>query len=441
MPTSAPTPTSRRAAVLALIPAAARFPDLPPTTLDVADLSPQDAALALAIHRTTLQRWLTIEHLIDRFSNKPSAKLEPALRAVLLTGAAQLIFMPRLPAYAVVDESVSLARQLVRPGAAGLANAVLRKIGRVVKAADADQPWRPAADRLPLDGGSLLLQGPLLPDPEKFEAHLAAATSHPTRLIKRWLVAFSREQIIELCRHSVANPPITVAVESGFNAAGDAARYQPHEEPGFIVWRGSHVELVTFLAEHPARRVQDVAAAQPVRACRDLSAVSILDYCAGRGTKTRQLALQHPRATVLASDPNEQRQTNLAEVAQQFENVTVMSTQQVRQQKVDLLVLDVPCSNSGVLARRPEARYRLTPKTLSSVTALQRQIISEALPAAKPNGHILYSTCSIDQAENRAQAKWLVAQAGGKIVSEQLLLPTGEAATYRDGSYHALIRI
>src|SRR5690606_25577225 len=108
--------------------AAEHFPNLGAVELNTASLDARDRALALAIHRNVLQRWLTLEHFVNRHARQPLRDMEPAMQAVLLTGAAQLLFMDRLPAHAIVDESVQAARQLVRPKAAGLVNAVLRRV-------------------------------------------------------------------------------------------------------------------------------------------------------------------------------------------------------------------------------------------------------------------------------------------------------------------------
>ena len=186
--------SARQRVAEALQVAAQRFPHLPPTTLDVAALDRRDARLALAIHRTVLQRWITLEYLLDRHLRQPMHQLEPALRAVLLSAAAQLLFMDRLPTHAVVNESVNLAGRMVRPGAAGLVNAVLRRLAEQVVQAAHDQPWVAAGDRLPLDDGCVVLRDPCLPDPGNFVEHLAVATSHPAELVYVSIQAMGEEQ-------------------------------------------------------------------------------------------------------------------------------------------------------------------------------------------------------------------------------------------------------
>ena len=291
-PTSRPPLSARHAAAYALVPAAERFPDLPAVQLSTQGLGPQDSALATAIHRTTLQRWITLETLLNKALTKPLDQLEAKAQAVLLTGAAQLLLMDRLPVHAVVDEQVGLAKVLIRPGAAGLVNAVLRKFADLVKGFEPDTKWEPARDLIPLDRGCVRLAEPLLPETDRTAEHLAVATSHPRFLVNRWLTAWGKERAIELCFHGIERPPTIVAVEEGFQGDASTDQYAAHSRPGFVVWEGDHASLVKFLEANSERRVQDPASAMPMACVKDLQVNVAMDYCAGRGTKTRP-ACQH----------------------------------------------------------------------------------------------------------------------------------------------------
>ncbi|MFA9479165.1 transcription antitermination factor NusB [Phycisphaerales bacterium AB-hyl4] len=457
--------SAREIATRALADAAQRFPDLPPQTLDTVGLTSAEAALAVAIHRTTLRRWLTLEHVVSRFVKQPMWRLQPTMRAVLLAGAAQLLFMDRLPSYAVVDEMVQLARRLVRPQAAAMVNGVLRNTARLVTNRS-DTPWQPAAnsiphytDRKPGDAppngadtpGFITLKRDVFPDPATdLPAHLALATNMPEHVVRRWFDSFDAPTATTLCLHTLKPAPTIVAIEPGFatdNTPTDATPeassvppWAPHARPGFIVWQSTHDELTAFLDASPHRRVQDPASAEPVTAVRDIAFTAALDYCAGRGTKTRQLAAAHPDAKILATDINPDRLDELTHAAAGLPNIERLAIDEAKQQQVDLLLLDVPCSNTAVLARRPEARYRLTRKTMNNLLELQRRIIRDALPALAPLGHVLYSTCSLDVAENNQQARWLAKQINGEIIHEHQTLPVGLGLSYHDGSYHALIK-
>ena len=438
-PSSLP-PRARFVAAASIADACRRFPDLPPLALDLAGLSSAERQLAVAIHRVTLQRYLTLEHVLNRLVKQSFRKLEPGLQAALLTGAAQLLFL-RLPDYAVVDESVSVAGTLAHPQARGMANAVLRKVADLAADLRQEDPWQPARDRLPLDGGSLVLPGPFLPHPANLVKHLPMATSHPEPLVSRWIGRFGAEQTMRLCLHDLQVPPTVVVVEENFDHS-PTDDYLPHEREGFIVWKGDHAALVGFLEGDRRRRVQDPAAFAAGSAAEGLSPRTILDYCAGQGTKSRQLAFQFPRAHITATDISDPRRQRAADAAAGFDQITVLPPDEAKGKYYDLLLLDVPCSNTGVLARRPEARYRLgTPKTLHDLVMLQRRIIDETLPRVEKGGHVLYTTCSIDPEENENQAAYIVEKSGGRLVSEELVLPAGREASYHDGSYHALVAV
>ncbi len=445
-PSQPPIP-AREVVARAIARAAEQFPDIDPQPLNTERLPPRDAALALAIHRTVLQRWLTLDHLLGCWLQRPLPRLEPALQAVLLCGAAQLLFMDRIPPHAVVDESVKLASAMVRRGAAGLTNAVLRRLSEQVdRSAPRGEPWVPSSDRIPWDGGCVRLRSPLLPPPQPWETYWSVVTSHPRTLVRGWQKQYGTDATEGLCLHGIETPPTIVAVEHGFSwiPNGSESPYEPHEQPGFMVWRGTHSSLVEFLTQNPARRVQDPASALPVQAGSTLSPRLVLDYCAGRGTKTRQLAAQHPDARIIATDVDPLRYAELSRVFHGHPTVTVREPLQVARllegNGCDLLVLDVPCSNTGVLARRPEARYRFNAKTLASLVGLQRRIVRQSVPLLRPGGYVLYSTCSLQEQENRAQVRWLYSEQGLEVHREVLTLPAGQGCSYHDGGYYALLK-
>ncbi len=432
--------TARGAAASSLAGAAKRFPDLPAVILNTSGLSPQDSALALAIQRTALQRWITLEFLLNKALEKPLASMEASMQGVLLTGAAQLVFMDRLPAHAVVDEQVTIARQHIRSGASALVNAVLRKISQMVQGFEPGVTWEPARDLLPVDGGCVRLNEGLLPETDRTTRHLGVATSHPKYLINRWITAFGEDRATEYCLHGVVSAPVIVAVEAGFEREVTEL-YQPHDQGGFVVWRGGHGALGDFIRADSSRRVQDPGSAKPMESTGDLSVSLALDFCAGRGTKTRQLAAMHPGAKIGATDVDDTRRAALRGSIQGLENVRVVGPESEPKDELDLLVLDVPCSNTGVLARRPEARYRFDTRTLGSLVTLQRQIMRRSAKWVGPGGVILYSTCSLEEEENGAQARWLAGVVKGEVIHEQQVWPTGRVTDYQDGGYHALVRV
>lgn len=435
-------PGARHCATTALFRFARRFPQVDASVIDTTGLDARDARLARAIYHTAVQRWLTIRHLLNAFAKQPVEKTEPMMQAVLAAGAAQLLFMDRIPHHAAIDEAVRFAKRHIRSKAGGLVNAVLRRLGEVIEHTVRGVVWSPDAMHVPFEDGFVPLTQPLLPSPQTLAEHLVAATSHPPALVSRWLALFGPQRTQQHCLHGTKHAPLVVAWPDDVQMP-DAMT--PHERDGFGVWEGSHDELLTTLARAPGARVQDVTAASTVELLRGQGADVIVDYCAGRGTKTRQLRSMFPEATIVALEPAADRLAALRDAFAEDRQVRTGQPDEAAHlldgKTADVLVLDVPCSNTGVLARRIEARYRFSPHTLQQLVELQRQIASAARPLLRDGGVMLYATCSIDPDENHAQARWVAEQFDGQIETETAALPAGDGAGYCDGGYAAMLRM
>ncbi len=465
---------AREVALERVLTQALRFPDLAYAGASSSDarieprddarLDPRDAALARAIEHAVVRRYLTLIACIRPHLSKNWPLLEKPVQAALLGGAAQILFLDRVPAAAAVDASVEWTKRRLRPGAGGLVNAVLRKVAASVaerlpacdetRALLADQTRR---DIVPLaDGAALRLS--INAFSEDAAANLAERTSHARELILHWIGAFGFRETTRLALHDLCDPPIIVTPSSGLAATGavvasDESYAEPpieaHEEPGFGVWKASHAEMMAMLAKHPEMRVQDPTSAMTVASLAPLlprAPQLIVDLCAGRGTKTKQLAELFPDATIFATDPDDARFAALAELRHRHPGIKPLSPQSVFREaagKADLLLLDVPCSNSGVLARRPEARYRFSKARTAAVIELQQKIADPAIGLVAPGGAVIYATCSIERAENESQVKRLASRFGLSLAVERSIMPAGlpgdSPRVYRDGGYHALL--
>lgn len=426
-----------------------RFPDLELTPLDTSGLDERDAALAHVIHDGVLRRWLTLWHLIARGLDRPGLDPPPKAIAALLVGAAQLVLLERVPVHAAVNESVEWTKINAGMGASRLVNAVLRTVADLV-GPDNAKTRRPGydggLDELPLsDGTSLILTKPMMPtDPVQ---RLAVATSVPTDLLRAWTKHASLREARRLAMHALVAPPTIVNTA---HARGDLPlSLRPHTLPGHHVFTGTHAELSALLSERRDLWVQDPGSSLAVSTVSDLRPKVVVDACAGLGTKTRQLAHTFPDATVVATDIDLLRQSALREATRGLANVTVVGHRELATWagKADLVLLDVPCSNTGVLARRVEARYRFGRESQDQLTAMQRQIIADALILLAPGprrGRILYSTCSLDPAENQGQAAWAEKWHSMRGERERARAPQGLAGEapegYSDGAYAVVLQ-
>ncbi|MSR44815.1 MAG: hypothetical protein EXS15_05590 [Phycisphaerales bacterium] len=416
------------------------------------EFTPSGGGLAGAIEYATIRHWLTAEAIARVSCTRPWLEVQPEVRAALLVGATQIFFMPREPVHSVVDDCVSWTRGRLQAGAGGFVNALLRRIaglrGEVVAASEKLNWWE-HADAIPLPDGSVLrLKESVLPaDPI---ARLAAQTSHPQALIARWAAHRGMDTTRKLAAHGLLQMPLVIHSAAGRAIADDSviAEYSVrHSHEGFRVWTGSTSDLARVLEASPDLIVQDAASARVVDSTRDLSPKRILDACAGRGTKGVQCAMRHPSAEVWATDPDPQRLSALRLRARSIPNMRVVELAELGQlpKHFDLVILDVPCSNTGVLARRLEARYRFNERNLDALTRLQRGIADHHRGLCAPGGTILWSTCSLDKAENQDQVRWLAKQSGGRVVRDEEWLPQGmpgdPPSECTDGAFHARIAL
>jgi 16S rRNA (cytosine967-C5)-methyltransferase len=396
---------------------ASLFPELDIAPLDSSSLDDRDAAFAHAIYDAAMRRWITLEYIVSRYLKRPFADLDPRLKAVLLAGAAQLLLLDRVPPHAVLNESVEWVKQSLTPGAAGLVNAVLRKVAGLVHGQQVGLPaasersrWTEACDEVPLaDGTALKLREPVLPEGRL--DRISVATSHPPAVVRKWAGVWGEGEAARRAAHDLVNPPTVLNVRF---AKSPVPGTVPHSSPGYAVFIGGRRGLVELLATRTDVWVQDAASGEAVASAAQLRPRVILDLCAGQGTKTRQLAAAFPAARVGATDVDARRLGALRALAKRQPQVEAMDPGALAswRGKADLILLDVPCSNTGVLARRVEAKYRCGDAQLSRLIQTQREILREAVGLLNRAGVILYSTCSIETEENEEQAAWAERELG-----------------------------
>ncbi len=420
------------------------FPQLFPNPLKTDGLDHRDVALAHAIDQAVARRWLTLVAVIQSVLSRPWDRLEAQVQGSLLVGTAQILLMDRIPDHAAISEAVDWAKSR-RPKAAGIVNAVLRRVAELRKR-DPGSFFPPGSffrrNELPLhDGRVLTLRKPVFDEDPLHR--LAQQTSHPVGLLTRWAERDGFESAARLAVHGLVHPPIILTGD----LSKDPPHCAPHDETGFAVFDGDRAELVPLLAAHAALRVQDPASAAAVAATASLIPNLIVELCAGKGTQTRQLVEVHPQAIIIATDGNPRKRAVLREVFDGHDRVRIVEPKQLVEHagQADLVVVDAPCSNTGVLARRVEARYRCTPETLKTLVDLQRQILVEAIRTRAADGQILYCTCSVEPEENQQQVQWLAKWHRAEARREVSLQPAGEPgnppAGYRDGGYFAILRL
>jgi 16S rRNA (cytosine967-C5)-methyltransferase len=339
-----------------------------------AALDPRDRKLLTAIVFGATRHRLTLDWLADRHARH----VDDDVRAIFRVALFQMLFLDRVPDYAAVDAAVEQAKPLRR---GGFVNAVLRAVQRETK-----------------DGLDAIL-------PEDRLQRLSIAHSHPQWLVARWLKRFGTKTE-SILRANNAVLPVTARVG------------------------GALVEVEGDVTAHPAwpkLAVQDATSFAVAPLLDPKPGERLLDLCAAPGGKATHLAeLMGDRGEVVALDLDPARLALVAEAAKRLglgciTCVAGDGTAPPVKGPFDAVLVDAPCSNTGVLARRPDARWRLRPKDIAVCAALQRRLVD----AAKALGRrVVYSTCSLEPEENDEIAP------GGRLT-----LPTERAA----GGYAARI--
>ncbi len=415
------------------------MPDLGLFDLHTGSMDARDASLAHAIVEGAITRWLTLDYIISTLSERQLRDQEPRMQAVLLGGAAQLLLMDRVPPHAVIDESVEWAKQNIRPGAGGMVNAILRKVARAK--GGRIESWNHHLDAIPRsDGTGLKLFGLELPTSGQHRVSVACSIS--SQLIQRWENEFGDPTVPAM--HTLCKAPTVIYVAHAQTPIDDL-NLEPHNSPNHRIFTGKRVDLVELLASRSDIWVQDSASSHVIDSLEfDKAPALIIDLCAGKGTKTRQLRAKFPDAQIIAADVSETQLDALKIIFDGDDHVHAMSVETLMNTelgKADFVLADVPCSNSGVLARRREARYRPMKKQLARIIPIQHEIARNAHALLKPGGTLVYSTCSLESDENEDQAQWIASKLEMNLIDQARIDPIGQPgvvpATYRDGSFSA----
>ncbi len=379
-------------------------------------LSAADRRLVTQLVYGVLRRRGTLRVLLEPLVNRPLQKVEPWLWDALYLGACQMALLTHIPFHAAVHETVELAVSFGRPGARGFLNGILRRVAELVTG---ERTTTAASDALPLEHGEYRrLSRPIFPDAEAHPRHyLTAAFSLPDWLVQRWLSRYGFEEGRRLGFWFAGPAPLTLRCQP-LRCSREQLLAALHEA-GHAVEAGEHPQAVRLLESGAIRElpgyadgwfsVQDESAMHVASALAPQPGETILDLCAAPGGKTTHLAeLMGNTGRILACDVDEQRLKTVASLAQRL-GLTIIEPcclpsdggADVPPGPFDRVLVDVPCSNTGVLGKRPEARWRLGPDDLGHLVNLQTHLLRLAIERVRPGGVIVYSTCSIEPEENR----------------------------------------
>ena len=385
---------SRRAAALAV----ARWIA---TRENISEILPDgpDRAFVQDLVYMTVRRLRTLRALLGELVRKwPKGELE----ALLLVGAAQVLYMPDVPDFAAVHETVAAAKKCRNGSVANVVNGVLRNL---IRRRDAFM------ERLK-------------------SAPLAARESFPGNLVARWVSRYGEADAERLCRWHNAPAETWLAYRPGA------------PEPFVRLARGVKVVEQEGFSEG-AFIVQDPATAGAVSLLDVSPGLRLLDFCAAPGGKTIQAAWRmggpDDGSVIVAQEVNPARRRRLAENLRRVGADWVKTVTALRGEELfDRVLADVPCSNTGVLRRRPDARWRWSQEHLASLVKLQAEILGRAAAHVAPGGVLVYSTCSNEPEENEDQiAAFLAAHPDFEEIGRKESVPFASGC---DGAFACALR-
>jgi 16S rRNA (cytosine967-C5)-methyltransferase len=380
-------------------------------------LDGRDAALASRICYGVIQNKLLLDYYIGCYCKQRVGKLEPVVRNILRIGAYQILFMDRIPHRAAVSEAVEMTRRHGRPRAAGLVNAVLRKL---------------VANWMDL---------PPLPQ-ETRAAYLSIRYSHPQWLVQRLLEILGEKEAEDYLRANNEIIPVTIQtnplkttadeLEKELKKAGVKVERHPWLPGCFTVAGTGDLEQLPAFREGRFM-VQDAAARLVAVVARPKENDRVMDVCAAPGGKSFALAMDMgDRGDILACDIHPHKLKLLENGAARLGITSVRTAladgrqpHAAWQDQADLVVADVPCSGLGIIRKKPDIRYK-DPKELAQLPVIQRSILENAAGYVRPGGTLIYSTCTVLPEENEEITEDFLARHGEfRLDPIELPLPIG----------------
>lgn len=405
----------------------------------------------------TVRNHSAIEAVISKLTERPVNRIQAKIVNIIRIGCYELLFCPQRPEYAIVDGSVALAKQLAGRKQTGFVNWILRQITRQIEKREVSLSAADVQKIIPQD----LLRGcqlkkDVLPDPNCNPAsYLSTAFSLPPWLVDNWLQYYCLETTRQICFGSNRRPSIYLRPNilktdieqfaQQISKAGIQFQKTPDNTMLQIKGGASVRNLPGF--DRGEFVVQDKTAAMAVRLLAPRPGQKILDMCAAPGTKTTQLAeISNDKATIIAADIDYGRlgmvEENILRSGINSIKVIYKPLEEIAAEfgPFDCVLVDVPCSNTGVLSKRLEVRFRIKPDSIKKLAKAQMKLFRTASQMLKPGGKICYSTCSIQEEENQLLAKaFLADNPRFALEKEQLVLPSAGKFDC-DGGYAVLLK-
>ncbi len=389
-------------------------------------LKPEDRGLYTTLVYGVIERSITLDYLIDLYAKKP--KIDLPVRILLRLGIYQLLYTDRIPDHAVCSETVELAKRYASRGAEGFVNAILRKIIRE----------RDAYQRKP--GDTVLASFPLPDRDAEPLKWLSISYGFPQPICGIFLPAFGMERTVTLLEAYNARTAESLRVNtlkisregylSALREQGIAAEASALCEGGIRLERSVPVTALPGFNEGLCF-VQDEASQLAVEWLAPREGETVLDICACPGGKSFSAGILMENSGTLRSYDLHQNKLSLVEKGAARLGIDIITTEAKDGRRrdegllasADRIICDVPCSGLGVMAKKPDLRYKKV-DDIARLPQIQREILDNVSAYLKPGGRLLYSTCTVLKEENEQVVEaFLQAHPDFSLLRQRTLYP------------------
>ncbi len=404
-----------------------------------------------------LEHMIEIDAIIDQFASVKVADMKPVIATLLRCGVYELKYMDSVPAHAVINETVKLAKKKGFGSLAGFVNGVLRSIDRSLTA-----EGKAGAEGQPVSEAGTAGK----PADEDGAEALSLQYSLPLWIVQQWLPVYGAETVAKMGADFLTEKPTTirfdphrisrtaliqkleaegVTVEDPKDLAAAAGERREEVLPEALAISGyDHLESLAAFRDGDFQ-VQDISAMRAGHWADPREGDFVLDVCAAPGGKALHVAeLLDGTGQVEARDVSEKKVEQINEnIARsglgniKARQMDALVPDPASEGKADIVLADLPCSGLGTIGHKPDVKYHMTPEKQQELADLQRQILSVVQAYVKPGGKLLYSTCTISRVENEENIQWFLAHFPAyHLVREQQYLPGTDPG---DGFYLALL--
>lgn len=381
-------------------------------------LSKQERAFMTRLTEGTLEHLIELDYIIDSFSKTKVRKMKPMIRSILRMSVYQIKYMDSVPDSAVCNEAVKLAKRHGFGQLSGFVNGVLRNISRNIS----DVRY---------------------PDQKDMVRFLEVKYSMPQWIVKQWINDYGMEKTEQILKGFDRENPLSIRTNT-LKCTPEELRDKLKAE-GVIVEPVKDLDYAFYISgfdylnglqsfEDGLFYVQDVSSMMAAELAAPEENDYVIDVCAAPGGKSTHLAEKlKGTGMVEARDLTDYKVDLIRDNIDRHElhNMKAVlmdatSYDEASVNKADVLICDLPCSGLGVLGRKTDIRYKISPEQEKELMELQRQILDTVHQYVKPGGTLVYSTCTIDKMENEDNVRWFADKYKDFVLKEERQLLPGQ---------------